>query len=516
MNTPARRASSTAAGLSGPVVVGVAALLLLAAPIIRGGNRFVALSVLECLALVLLWVMALTVARRPESIRVAGWVRRPDARTPPADSLLAEGGGVRWVPQIDRSRLLLALAPVWFAVVQLTPLPAAVWRQLPGHDGYAQALDTLQLGDVGWRPLSLMPDATVLSLLAGVPLTALFLLGLLASHGVVRILVRVVVLAAAAQAVFGLLQVGGGRSLYFGAQAYGRAIGSFANPNHFASALAMALPMAIFLLREALARPQREGNRRRRFGLGADLRHTLSVTFWAVVLLFLLSALVASASRAGIVAALVVVGLSLMLIPGAEGARRLRWWRAGMAAAVLVVVLMAVGTEGLLSRFDGGVQQDARWQIYAASARAAWTFFPWGSGLGTFAGVFAPFQSPTLTHFVDFAHNDYLQLAVEGGLPFLLLAGLALSLAVVSVRRLLRRLRDDPGSPWAALQASCALGLLAVLMHSLVDFNLRIPANAMVAAFFAGVLLRRSGLSGPSSARAQPGGTGSTQRAAAV
>lgn len=493
MNTPARRAVFASTGLSGPVVVGVAALLLLAAPIIRGGNRFVALPGLEILALMLLWAMALAVARRPDSIRVSVWGRPAGDRTSPADSLLADGGAVRWVPQIDRSRLLLALAPLWLAVIQLTPLPEGVWRQLPGHGGYAQALDALQLGDMGWRPLSLMPDATVLSLLAGIPLMALFLLGLLASHGAVRTLVRVVVLAAAAQAVFGLLQVGGGRELYFGAQAYGRAIGSFANPNHFANLLAMALPLAIFLLSEVLAKPGRKVGQRTRFGVGADLMRTLSMTFWAVVVLFLLSALVASASRAGILAALVVAGLSLLLIPVAEGVRRQRWWRAGLAAVVLGVVLMAVGTEGLLSRFDGAVQQDARWQIYAASARAAWTYFPWGSGLGTFAGVFAPLQSPTLTHFVDFAHNDYLQLAVEGGLPFLLLTGLALSLAVVSVRRLSRRLRDDPGSPWAALQASCALGLLAVLLHSLVDFNLRIPANAMVAALLAGVLLRRSG-----------------------
>lgn len=493
----------------------MAALLLLAAPIVRGGNRSVALAGLEVLALALLWVMALAVARRPDSIRLVLWRRHSGGRTPPADSLLSEGGAVRWVPQIDRSRLLLALAPVWLAVIQLTPLPEAVWQQFPGHDGYAQALDALQLGGAGWRPLSLMPDATVLSLLAGLPLAALFVLGLLASHDAVRTLVRVIVLAAAAQAVFGLLQVGGGRELYFGAQAYGRAIGSFANPNHFASALAMALPLAIFLLREALARPRRGGGPRRRFGMGADLRHTLSVTFWAVVLLFLLSALVASASRAGIVAALLVAGLSLMLIPVAEGARRLRWWRAALAAGVLAVVLIAVGTEGLLSRFDGGVQQDARWQIFAASARAAWTYFPWGSGLGTFAGAFAPFQSPTLTHFVDFAHNDYLQLAVESGLPFLLLAGLALTLAASSVRRLLRRLRDDMASPWAVLQASCALGLLAVLLHSLVDFNLRIPANAMVAAFLAGVLLRRSGPADGGGLRARPSGAGAMQPAAA-
>lgn len=504
MSTLARRSASIAAGLSGPVVVGVATVLLLTAPIIRGGNRFIALSVLECLALVLLCAMALTVARRPESIRVAVWGGYSGDRTPPADSLLTKGGAVRWVPQIDCSRLLLAFAPLWLAVIQLMPWPAAVWRRLPGHDRYAQALDVLQLGDVGWRPLSLMPDATVLSLLAGIPLTALFLLGLLASHGAVRTLVRVVVLVSAAQAVFGLLQVGGGRELYFGAQAYGRAIGSFANPNHLASALAMALPLAIFLLREALAKPGRTEGQRRRLGIGADLMRTLSVTFWAVVLLFLLSALVASASRAGILVALVVAGLSLLLIPVAKGARRQRWWRAGLAAAVLVVVLMAVGTEGLLSRFDGGVQQDARWQIFVASARAAWTYFPWGSGMGTFAGVFAPFQSPTLTHFVDFAHNDYLQLAVEGGLPFLLQAGLALALAVGSVRRLLRRLRDDPASPWTVLQASCALGLLAVLLHSLVDFNLRIPANAMVAAFFAGVILRRSSRADAGGVRTQP------------
>ncbi len=83
-----------------------------------------------------------------------------------------------------------------------------------------------------------------------------------------------------------------------------------------------------------------------------------------------------------------------------------------------------------------------------------------------------------------FAHNDYLQLLAELGLVgFAVGAMLAFSVAKMAVRRALSC--ADPGTRYFAV--ACSGALAAILLHSLVDFNLYIPANAMLLAWIAGM-----------------------------
>lgn len=479
------RISGSSAGLSGPVLFFVAALLLAASPVIRGGNRYIALAALETGAIVLLLAMLAQAWWRTRVLDAAG-----------------EVGPTGNLPRLKARVWWLAASPLLLGLLQLTPLPPGLWWALPGHAGYADLLAAVQMPRDLWRPLSLMPDATWLSLLAALPLVAFFLLGQLASRSLLEGLVRVVALSAVAQAVFGLLQVAQFRDLYYGAQAYGRAIGTYANPNHFASYLGMALPLTLLLLRQALRGDEGDGRRpaasaagrkrrSRRERLGQiPARQALSVALWSIVLFFQLAGLVASGSRAGLaVAALAGLGAAL-LVPLKRLSPRAWVWRVVGGGAILLVAILSVGAGGLLSRLGSTVGGDARWPIYQATWQAALNFFPLGSGMGTYAGVFPQFQPDTLAHYVDYAHNDYLQWLVEGGLPLVALAVLAAVSFGDAVRRVFRRLRHNPADPLAALQASAGLGLLAVLLHSLVDFNFRIPANAILACFWAGILLR--------------------------
>ena len=81
---------------------------------------------------------------------------------------------------------------------------------------------------------------------------------------------------------------------------------------------------------------------------------------------------------------------------------------------------------------------------------------------------------------------------MEYGALFLALAGLAAWLIVRQSISLWQQARAaHRGSGSLQLQLCCALGLLALLLHSWVDFNLRIPANAMLAACLLGAFLRR-------------------------
>jgi O-antigen ligase len=86
---------------------------------------------------------------------------------------------------------------------------------------------------------------------------------------------------------------------------------------------------------------------------------------------------------------------------------------------------------------------------------------------------------------------DYVEMLFEGGLLFLV-AAFVLAWAAAQRLRVLwapsRSRRADDRNLMAC--AVCGLGLLGFLLHSLVEFNMRIPANAILAALLAGVYLR--------------------------
>lgn len=442
-------------GLSGPFAFGVGLLLLALAPLVRGGNRYVALIGLEWLGLSVLWLLALSFfLRRNQSV-------------PDKDA----------VAPLSKSEWVLILAPLWAALLFLTPLPMALWAALPGHDLY------LNTSGMAWRPLSLTPDATVASLLAAIPLVAAFVLARTAQVPLFRLLPPALVLVALVQAVWGLLQAGPFKELYFGAEFAGGLVGSFANANHFSDYIAMTLPLAVFMVWRAMPTSR----------AGRHQRPPLAAVLWSLVLLVLLAAVLASGSRTGGITALLVMLLTvLLLLRGMSGSAR-RWYALG-AGALLLAVLVIVGVNSLVARFDTGrLGGDAsfRWQLMTSTWQAALAFWPTGSGPGSFAGIYPQFQPPGLRAFIEHAHSDYVQLLMELGALFAGLAGLAAWLILRQGLALWRQLRLGTREAGAIqLQLCCGLGLLAVLLHSWVDFNLRIPANAMLAACLLGAFLR--------------------------
>ncbi len=98
-----------------------------------------------------------------------------------------------------------------------------------------------------------------------------------------------------------------------------------------------------------------------------------------------------------------------------------------------------------------------------------------GWGLGTFSTVYPQFRSFYTTFFVNQAHNDYLQLLVETGL-----AGFSIAVwfLVLVFRRAAGKLENWAETASGALTVAALLGCIGILVHSFVDFNLQIPANA--------------------------------------
>lgn len=431
----------------------VAATLIVTAPLIRGGNRHIALLALEWLALIVLLVLLHGATRQTHSC---------------------------WGTGRERLALVaLVTAPLWVGLLQLLPLPTSVWAELPGRAEWTSWMPAAGVADHdAWHPLSLVPDATWSSVLAGLPLAACFALALTLSARQLRGFARLWIALATVQAVLGLLQLGPLPGLRFDSL-FGGAIGTFANNNHFASFIVMTLPLVVMELRRAL---YEAGNRRQQ----------RSAALWGLLLFVLLSAWLASGSRGAMASGALVLAATWLLLPVSHESKITRWQTVGFVAALLLA-LAAVGLDGVGRFFGERLVADAsvRSLVREATWQATLDFWPVGSGLGSFGAVFVHYQPATIAEFVPHAHSDYVQLLMELGVLALPLAAAALYVGVRRIRVLWAAARNSTLDDEGRRLAACGLGLLALLLHAWVDFNLRIPANAMLGAFLTGALCRR-------------------------
>jgi len=451
-------------------------LFLLLAPLYKAGNRAWPLLLLELAAIGFLFVLVL---RRPVALLVA----------PPR-------------PLTAALAVLLA-----YPLLQLVPMPDALWRALPGHAAYVAVLERFAASGAAnaSRTISVVPSATEYGWLALLPpLACLVAVQRLAPAQVVRLLVAMAVFTGG-EALLGLLQVGsGGESIFYlrNDQAYGTATGTFVNRDHFAAMLAMMLPVIVGLLVFSIRHGRHEQKRRQPLS-SADTVSQRVLVFASAVLILL--CLLFTFSRAGIATALVGLAFSSILLARARTGLK----HANRIVGALVVAGLAlaalIGLAPILEKFEPDQLRLAggtRFAIYAATLRAAIEFLQFGSGLSTFADVFPRFQAEVMGGYIDHAHNDYVQLFMEIGLAAPVIVALLFTAYITRMSDLLRRER---GRSFTLLQIAVGVGLLPMILHSFFDFGLHMPANAMWFATLAGVMLHAGVASAPSEAESAGG-----------
>lgn len=434
----------------------------------RGGNRHLALMVLEAIGTLIILSIALRAILRPAD---ASADRQP-------------WGVAQW---------LLMLSPALLALIYLVPIPVTMWAQAPGRDIYLQAMRDAGAAVPGSLPLSVVPDATLVSLLAGIPLVAAFLVGQGCSVVHLRWLVRAVVFIAAGQVALGVLQLSGGEqsALYFGEPAAHRPIGTFGNSNHFANYLFLALMLYIWMAWQAMvpdahAQPEAAGRR---------LYARQHPALWVAGGLALVVGILMARSRGAVLSGLPLAALAAGWLMARHRQHRLGWRAIAATLAVVLVGAVAIlGMDFVLSRFAVSELTGSasfRNLLTVTTLAGAAEFWPWGAGWGVYGAVYPRFQPPEIPGAAGFAHQDYVQMLFEGGVFALVFAGafvwLAARRAMLFARLVRRKHRLRRESVAAAL---CGLGLLGFLAHSLVEFNMHIPANAILASLMAGVFLR--------------------------
>jgi O-antigen ligase len=378
-------------------------------------------------------------------------------------------------PRIAEARgaALVLGAAILLCVTQLIPLPPGVWHALPGRAAFADPL--ISPPDL-WRPWSLVPGGTVNALFSlVVPLAVLVL-----ATGVreeQKRWIPVAVLAVIALALLvGLLQfTGAGIVNPFVNGTPGAVDGMIANRNHFALFLAIGLLIAPV------------------WGVGAGSASRLRAPIALGLVLLLVLTILASGSRAGM--ALGVVALVLGLVMSRRGLksalRRYPRWTLpaigiGIVALIAIFVLTSVAADRAVS-IDRLVEQDAgadmRTRGLPTVLAIVRTYFPFGSGLGSFDPIFRmhePFALLKPTYF-NHAHNDLLEIVLTAGLP-----GLLLVVAAIAwwAWRSVAAWRGE-----AVLPKLGSATLLLILLASIVDYPARTPlimAMATIAAVWLG------------------------------
>ena len=387
---------------------------------------------------------------------------------------VVHGGLESWTSLSIVQRLALAFFCL-MPLLQLIPLPPSLWQILPGR-----ALPLATLGAMGlaenWQPVTLAFGATLRTSLICIWLVAFLLAVLRLSTPDLHRLFALILLLGLLNVVIGFVQIisDGSALIFYPSRQSMFLSGLFANKNH------TGLFIAITFLAGYVVLYSRSGWTRRWLGLVIPGS------------LMCIAALLATFSRAGIVLGGVAILSIVLSIAGPRmKAGRVRHTAIGITLAMVVLLLILIAPSDLatrsLTRFES-VDADLRWSIWQWSWPLVGTYFPVGSGIGTFTTVFPAAEQldwvkPT---YVNHVHNDYLEQMIEVGIA----APIFWFLTTVALVRPLRLAWNERTGQSGRIALAGAMILFLIAAHSVVDYPLRRPAIAVVAMVAIGALLR--------------------------
>jgi len=418
--------------------------LLVWAPIPLGSNRPWAWAILE------LWVFALAI-----------WWLFDFAR-----------GKVQRSPALEAARPALLCAFLWLGYVwlQLLPLPLGLLKSLSPEAARWHAAAAWSV-PAGAASLTLDQYGTFDGALKSAAYVAFFALSLALLDRGDRI----------AAAAYTLVISGFAQAMYGGLSSLSEpganAHGSFVNRNHFAAYLVMCMSVGLGLLISNLTGEVSRSWKQFFRNVIAWILSTRMLLRLALIVMVI--ALVLTRSRMGnssfFVSLLITGAIGLLL------AKRANKSMVILIASLIVIDIFIVGAyfgvQRVLDRIEQTTMETGDRDEIASDALRMWKDYPvFGSGLGSFHVVFPRYSEHDLGALYTHTHNDYLQFACETGAVGIALLGLLVFMSFLAALRaqITRRNPLMRGISFGAMMAIIALGI-----HSTVDFNLQIPANAL-------------------------------------
>ncbi|WP_288141909.1 O-antigen ligase family protein [Mesorhizobium sp.] len=366
-----------------------------------------------------------------------------------AAAVFSQASGRQRIPHAVLWLLIFAVALV---VLQIVPLPAAI---LSGLRPELLLADSGLVGETRFRFVSVGVGRTIECLLYLVALAAFFLSVLRLRAEQVQALLPFFFIGVICNGLAGAIQYSLSDDIAIeGLLPFKISAGLFANENHFSALLFVSIPFVVY------------------YGLFRG--HLLSGSLGLATLLLLLLAV---GSRAGVLIGLAITVLSIVFF-----STRSRVSGIGILGVFMALSVFAIGA---WTKIDPeAIDPDfGRGEIARTTIEGIKENWPTGVGFGSFQKAYQIYEREEMIfrQYVNHAHNEYLEIAFEGGV----LAVLLMALYFVMLFMALARVRRDP------LQKAAFLSVSFLLIHSLVDYPLRTEALAMTFAFMNAIIFHK-------------------------
>ena len=376
----------------------------------------------------------------------------------------------------------IALIPIvlcGIVLLQLLPWPASLFNRFAGR--------VAPKADIHAGYLSFEPFATRTHFLILLTCFIAFYFAQVVSQDRQRkqLFIGALIALGTFEAFFGLVQyLSGWQHIFAYVKKFDleEATGTYINRNHFAAFLEMILPFSLAFVFYEYAKLQgdRDSGIKLRNVIGKSAAQRLILSLAVSVVLS--AALIFSRSRMGILAATASILVIFALVAISRFHGRMGSLLAATFIILSVCLALWIGPGPIVSRFQtvneeyslGGQSRISMWR----DALPLINHHPWlGTGLGTFPIAYTSSQTAFLTQFVNHAHNDYLEIAADLGIP----AALILFVSILFILgRAIRSFLFGERDFERVVALGCVGSIAAILLHGFADFNLYIPANALL------------------------------------
>lgn len=390
--------------------------------------------------------------------------------------------------------LLIFLAYILF---QVFPLPPVIVKLLSPY-AFSIHSRAFELTDTtGWMTLSVQPRATVFHFFRYASYTAFYMLTVqvLKEKKTFKAITLSIAVFGGLLAFSSILQfyLTKNMSLWFWyTPEHSIIMGPYSNHNHYAGLMEMIFPLVLAQFFFYRPRIGASSFSRGIVEIFNQEKANIYILIGISALLVIVSIFV-SLSRGGMVSTC----LSMAVFGGLLLKCKVRKQNTLLFAGLILMVCLSVGWFGWDSVFErfvqiknpDGVIYNARLEFWKDSSRIIRDFMLTGSGLGTFVYIYPPYKSLVDNRVLNHAHNDYIELLVEGGLVGFIIIFVFICVLFVKTFRMFSKRRD---AFCVYLYIGSLTGMISILFHSVTDFNLQIGANGLWFSFLAGLAVASS------------------------
>ena len=375
---------------------------------------------------------------------------------------------------------ILLIASLALIILHVIPLPPFIWQSLPGREILLELATSIGR-DQAWYSLSIDPSMTIDSGLSLLIFAAIIMAGYHISAFERIILFKLILGLASLHLLVALMQMAsGGENFYFYATSHkGLPVGLFANRNHMGTLMILSIMICAALYHNRPVESRYNGSKKSDNSMAMILYGSTAALFTLGILItnsrtatallfiaFLLALFLAIPKKYNRLAMPFTIGGGIMI---------------GGGAFLLYYTNRFEVLNKLLERFEQN--DDQRFEFWPNIWEALQNYMPFGSGLGTFDIGFRANENLDIigSHFVNNAHNEYLELALETGVFGPLIALIALLWLLRKIMRLIKARFNIGPQDLMALYLSIGVGLIA--LHSLTDYPMRRYTILAICAF---------------------------------